>query len=182
MPRTEGNRLWNRTLRILMVCVGIGAAVGEASAGPSPKTPSSLQKPGAVIRFVHTHERVVSCRRTSSGTACLEQRVATKAATEIVLKPVAGQLVSVPEATRTAAHLRVTGAGAAKGELRLDPGDWELLWEDQSSVMHVSEQRDFTVGLDSISGACILVDQTCKRRDGTVRHVVSIPAEFAVRQ
>ena len=181
--RSEGERFRSGTLLVLLASVAVVAAMRPAFAELRQKPPSSLHKPSALVRVVHTHDRVASCRPAPDGTACREHRVTAMATTDVAFQPVASQLISVPEASRHATNLKLSGAsGSAKGELRLEPGDWALIWEDQRSVIRVSEQLEFSIRLSSVSGVCILVDKTCQKSDGPVRRVVSIPAEFLVGQ
>jgi hypothetical protein len=75
--------------------------VGSLAAAPK-KSPSSLDKPGATVRFTHTHERVASCKLASDGHSCVEQRVPAMAAAEVALIPEPSELVSQPEPERKA--------------------------------------------------------------------------------
>ena len=181
--KTESKVLRNITLRTLVVGIAAGFAVHSAFAQPRQKPPSSLHKPSALIRVVHMHERVAGCQRTHDGKACKEQRVASTATTEVAFQPVSNQLISAPQTTRHAITLKLTGAsGSAKAELRLEPGNWLLLWEDQRAVIRVDEQRDFSIALSSISGTCISEKESCKKMDGPVRRTLRVPAEFLAGQ
>ncbi|MEO7037560.1 MAG: hypothetical protein ABI548_26625 [Polyangiaceae bacterium] len=145
------------------------------------KKPSSLEKPGAVVHFRHTHERVTRCGVSAGGGACHEVRVKASAGTELSLTPVADPLVTQPTPERTAVQVSIPNSvGTASTELRVAEGTWQLTWTDQRAAFRVHSGQEFPVLLTTISGHCLRVATACTVQNDGARRSVSITPEFAV--
>jgi hypothetical protein len=143
------------------------------------RPPSSLHRAGAVVRFTHSAERVVGCKMQAASTACAEQRVPGSAGADFVLTPAADQLVSEPEAARQPVNVSLpTQPATSTLETRVESGNWSLSWADQHVTLHVDAQRDFSVRLKTIAGACVAEQDQCRRHDDVVSRSVLVPPEF----
>jgi hypothetical protein len=154
--------------------------VGSLYAAPK-KPPSSLQKPGAVVRFSHVHERVSSCKfRVHEGErVCVEQaRVPAAAGIDFTLNPEPGTLVSEPSAQREPLNVSLPNRpGTSAQEVPVESGNWTLSWDDQRTLFHVDLQRNFSVQLSTLSGACMEEQGQCARHDDVTSRKVAIPLE-----
>jgi hypothetical protein len=154
--------------------------VGSLYAAPK-KPPSSLQKLGAVVRFSHLHERIASCKsRVVDGErVCVEQaRVPAAAGIDLMLTPEPGQLVSQPKAQREPVEVSLPNhQGTSALELRVESGNWLLSWADQHAPFYVDLQRNFSIELSTLSGACVEEQGQCSRHDEVISRTVTIPPE-----
>lgn len=158
----------------LAVAFGIGAITAAVK-----KPPSSLQNAGAVLRFTHLHERVVSCKNVPGGAACAERRVRARSGTTLTLSPIPNRLVSEPEHGRTPLAVSLPdGQGQSSREEHVERGAWRLSWADQEVAFQVESQRNFNVQLRTTSGACVLEQGECRRHDELIARNVVIPPEF----
>ena len=145
------------------------------------KKPSSLEKPGAVVHFRHTHERVTRCGVSVGVGTCQEVRVKASAGTELSLTPVADPLVTQPTPLRTAVQVSIPNSvGTASTEVRMAEGTWELAWADQRAAFRVQSGQEFPVLLTTTSGHCLRVATACTVQNDRTRRSVSIAPEFAV--
>jgi hypothetical protein len=152
--------------------------VGSLAAAPK-KSPSSLDKPGATVRFTHTRERVASCKPASDGHSCVEQRVPAMAAAEVALIPEPSELVSQPEPERKAMIIALPNQqGSSAREVRMESGNWALSWAEQHLLLYVDPERDFDVHLKTVSGACLPEKGQCRRRDAAISRRVIVPSQF----
>jgi hypothetical protein len=154
--------------------------VGSLYAAPK-KPPSSLQKLGAVVRFSHLHERISSCkfRAVDGERVCVERaRVAAGAGIDFKLSPEPGTLVSEPSAQREPVNVSIPDhQGTSAQEVRVESGNWTLSWADQHALFHVDLQRNFSVQLSTLSGACVEEQGQCARHDEVTSRKVVIPPE-----
>jgi hypothetical protein len=160
--------------------VGLALTLGVSSLVAAAKAPpSSLQKPGAVLRFSHSHERVLSCKFQPSTKACVERRGPAAAGVTLSLSPMEGRLVSQPHHERAAATISLPNReGQSAQDVRVESGAWSLSWLDQRLTFRVEPQRSFGVQLKTISGACVVEGGLCARHDDAVVRSVAVPAAF----
>ena len=162
------------------VLVGLALTLGANSFVAAAKTPpSSLQIPGAVLRFSHSHERVLSCKFQPSTKTCVERRGPAAAGATLSLSPVEGRLVSQPHHERAPAAISLPNReGQSAQEVRVESGAWSLSWMDQRLALRVEPQRNFGVQLRTTSGACVVEGGHCTRHDEAVVRTVAVPAAF----
>ena len=164
------------------VFVGLALTLGANSLVAAAKTknsPSSLQIPGAVLRFSHSHERVLSCKFQSSTKTCVERRGPGAAGATLSLSPVEGRLVSQPHHERAPATISLPNReGQSAQEVSVESGAWSLSWLDQRLALRVEPQRNFGVQLRTTSGACVVEGGHCTRHDEAVVRTVAVPAAF----
>jgi hypothetical protein len=145
------------------------------------KPPSSLQKPGAIVRFSHLHERIAGCKfhAVNGERVCAEQtRVPAAAGIDFTLTPQPAQLVSEPSAPRNPVNVSLPNRqGTGTLELRVESGNWLLSWADQHTPFNVDPQRNFSVRLSTLSGACVEEGELCSLRDDVTARTVTIPPE-----
>lgn len=156
------------------------ALLSSASGAFAQKPPpSSLKRPGSVVRVTHSHQLVKGCAPNPAISSCLEKRSPAPAATELTLTPLPAGLVSKPTEPRGQRRLALPSAiGSSSAETRLEPGRWLLSWQDQSTALRVAEARPVAVQLTTISGRCVAVPSGCQLQADFVRRELSIPAEF----
>jgi hypothetical protein len=53
-----------------------------------------------------------------------------------------------------------------------------MSWADQRVRLHVDRQRDFSVQLKTVSGACSTEQGQCRRHDDAISRTVVAPPEF----
>lgn len=165
-------------LKAALAALTLTLTAGSSLAAPK-QPPSSLQRPGAIVRFSHTHQRVASCRLQANALACTTRTVPAAAGIDFILTPEPGQLVSEPTAQReTVAVSLPSRQGATNLEIRVESGNWALSWADQHIAFHVDTQRDFAVQLKTTSGACVFEEGQCRRHDEIVARNVVIPPEL----
>jgi hypothetical protein len=169
-PRHGGIKASLATLTLMFIAVSLLAA---------PKQPpSSFQRPGAVVRFSHAHERVANCRLQTNALACTTRTGPAAAGINFTLTPKPGQLVSKPTTEREPVAVSLPSRqGATSLELRVESGNWALSWADQRVAFHVDTERDFAAQLKTTSGACVFEDGQCRRHDEVVTRNVVIPPE-----
>jgi hypothetical protein len=160
--------------------VGLALALAANSLiAAAKKPPSSLQNPGAVLRFGHSHERVLSCKFQPSTKTCVERRGPAAAGATLSLLPVEGRLVSQPHHERVPTTISLPNReGQSAQEVRVESGAWSLSWLDQQLTFRVEPQRNFGVQLKTVSGACVFEGGLCARHDEVVVRNVAVPAEF----
>lgn len=145
------------------------------------KKPTSLEKPGAVVHFRHTHERVARCGVPAGVGACQEVRVKASAGTALSLRPVADPLVTQPTPERSPVQVSIPNSvGTGSAEVRLEEGTWELAWADERAAFRVQSGQEFPVLLTTISGRCSRAAAACTVHNDGTRRSVSIRPEFAV--
>jgi hypothetical protein len=165
-------------LKVALAAHTLMLTAGSLLAAPK-QPPSSLQRPGAVVRFSHAHQRVANCRLQANARACTTHAVPAAAGIDFTLTPEPGQLVSEPTAQRETVAVSLPSRQAATSlELRVEGGNWALSWADQHVAFHVDTQRAFAVQLKTTSGACAFEDGQCRRHDEVVARNVVIPREL----
>jgi hypothetical protein len=179
--RSKDDVLRTRTqlyCRLAIPLLTLVLALGSLAAAPK-KAPSSLDKPGATVRFTHSHERVASCKLSSDGHACLEQRVPAMAGAQVALAPAPSDLISQSEPKRETMNIALPSRqGSSTLPVRMESGNWALSWADQHVLLYVDPQRDFDVRLMSVSGACTAEKGQCRRRDDSISRKVVVPPQF----
>jgi len=162
-----------------LVIAALALALGVISLAAAKPPPSSFENPGAVVRFGHSHERVVSCRWLPSKRACAEHRGPAAAGATVSLSPVEGRLVSQPGHERVPRTISLPNReGQSAQELRLEDGAWKLSWQDQEATIWVEPQRNFSVQLKTTTGACVLDRGSCARHDEAIVRSIMVPAAF----
>ena len=163
-----------------LVFVGLALTLGVSSLVAAAKAPpSSLQNPGAVLRFSHSHERVLSCKFQPPTKTCAERRGPAAAGVTLSLSPVEGRLISQPHHERVSATISLPNReGQSAQEVRVESGAWSLSWLDQQLTFRVEPERNFGVQLKTISGACIKEGGLCVRHDDAVARNIVVPAAF----
>jgi hypothetical protein len=157
-----------------VLTLGVSSLVASAK-GP----PSSFQNPGAMIRFSHSHERVLSCKFQASTKTCAERRVPAPAGVTLSLSPVEARLVSQPERERAPMTISLPNREAQSvQEVLVESGAWSLSWLDQQLTFRVEPRRNFAVQLKTLTGACVLEGSACVRHDEAVVRHVAVPAAF----
>ena len=162
------------------VIVGFALTLGASSLLAAAKAPpSSLQTPGAVLQFSHSHERVLGCTYQPATENCAERWGPAAAGVTLSLSPVERRLVSQPHHERVPTTISLPNReGKSAQEVRVESGAWSLSWLDQQLTFRVEPQRNFGVQLKTISGACMVEGALCVRHDEAVVRNVAIPAEF----
>ncbi len=164
-----------RAVFTLATAVLLSSASGVLAQKPPP---SSLKKPGSVVRVIHSHHRIKSCALSPAASSCLEKRSPARAATELTLTPLPAGLVSKPTEPRGQRELVLPNAtGSSSAETRLEPGRWQLSWQDQSAAVRVEEARPISVHLTTISGRCVVVPSGCQLQPDFVHRELAIPAD-----
>jgi len=163
-----------------LVFVGLGLTLGVSSLVAAAKAPpSSLQNPGAVLRFSHSHERVLSCKFQPPTKTCAERRGPAAAGVTLSLSPVEGRLISQPHHERVSATISLPNReGQSAQEVRVESGAWSLSWLDQQLTFRVEPERNFGVQLKTISGTCVVDGGLCVRHDEAIVRNVAVPAAF----
>jgi len=159
---------------------GFALTLGASSLVALAKAPpSSLQNPGAVVRFTHAHERVLSCKFQEPTKTCAERRVPAAAGATLSLSPVDGRLVSRPHQERVPMTISLPNRESQSAqEVRIESGAWSLSWLDQQMTFRVEPQRNFSVQLNTVSGACSVDGDRCVRHDEVVVRHVAVPVAF----
>jgi hypothetical protein len=98
---------------------------------------------------------------------------------DFTLTPAPDELVSKPELKRGLVNVSLPDRrGTTNLDIRVETGNWTLSWADQHAAFQVEAQRDFSIRLETTSGACVFEEGQCRRQDDVVARKIVIPPDL----
>ncbi|MCA9597983.1 MAG: hypothetical protein KC776_31945 [Myxococcales bacterium] len=167
-----------RTIAIGMLAVGPALVLGRTATPITPQEPpSSLDPGGGEITFTHVRNRVIAC--TAKGaTACIAQKEAADARTEIHLSPVASPRIA-GEDQRVPVDVSLSSVGGTPATVKLGAGTWSLEWREANrhAKFEVMDGDAVAIRLSTQNGTCTKAKHECVLKSTATERRIELPKE-----